>query len=180
MHTLICGVTMTGKTTLAHYFASLFAGMGHNVIVFDPIGTRTASGSWPESAVIFDEPTEFMEYMNNSDVKHAHVFIDEADEVFSLSQRENYWLLKKGRHFGLFIYLITQRPKMVAPTCRKQCGKAYLFRLAMDDMREIAADYGHSDIHKIPLDTGDCIGLLSGRSAIERFNVFNIVKITEE
>jgi DNA helicase HerA-like ATPase len=100
MHALICGVTLTGKTTLARVIARDVEKAGGRVIVYDPVGTQTGGGGWPASAVIFDDPDEFIEYMNHPDVYDAHVFVDEADEVFSLSDRANYWLPKKGRHFG--------------------------------------------------------------------------------
>jgi len=119
------------------------------VIVFDPVMTPTAAGYWPESAVIFDDETEFFEYLIRDDVSGAHVFIDEAGDVFNLSKSYNNWLLTRGRHFGFSVFLIAQRPKMLAPTVRNQCGRAYIFRLAKDDLKEIGADFGFSDLHKI-------------------------------
>lgn len=176
MHSLICGVTQSGKTTLARSIARAAELAGHRIIVFDPVGTGTAGGDWPASAVVFDEPDEFMEYVNRPDVSHAHIFIDEADEVFSLSDRGNFWLPKKGRHFGLQLYLITQRPKMIAPTARKQVGVCYMFRLALDDAKELAADFGFSDAHKIMLDTGDFLVLHSGQASIKRANIFKLLE----
>jgi hypothetical protein len=179
MHALICGVTLSGKTTLARSIARDVADAGQNVIVYDPVGTTTGGGGWPSSAVVFDDPDEFIEYMNHPAVNCAHVFVDEADEVFSLSHKGNFWLPKKGRHFGFQLYMITQRPKMIAPTARKQVGVCYMFRLAVDDARELAADFGFSDAHKIMLDKGDFLVLNSGQASILRANIFDLLNNPE-
>jgi DNA helicase HerA-like ATPase len=174
MHTLICGVTETGKTTLAHSLANQLADAGQNIIVYDPVGTRTQAGSWPSSAVVFENEQDLFEYLSRPDVTHSHIFIDEAGDVFSVAKRENLWLLTRGRHFGFSVVLICQRPKMLMPSARTQCSIAYVFRLAIEDMREIGADFGHSGLGKETLDKGDFLVLRSGSSSIDRANVFNL------
>lgn len=174
MHTLICGVTQSGKTTIAHKFAAELAKRKQNIIVFDPVMTPTAAGYWPESAKIFDDENEFFDYLIRDDVNGAHIFIDEAGDIFNLSKSWNFWLLTRGRHFGFSVFLIAQRPKMLAPTVRNQCGRAYVFRLAKDDLKEIGADFGFSDLHKIELDKGDFLMLDSGSASFSRGNVFKL------
>ena len=115
-------------------------------------------------------------YLARDDVFHAHVFVDEAGEVFNLSKRENFWLLTRGRHFGFNVYPICQRPKMIAPTIRNQCSRAYVFRLAQEDMEEIGRDFGFSELKKISLDKGDFLMLLSGTARMSRANVFDLIK----
>lgn len=176
MHSLICGVTQSGKTTLAHTLARAATDIGQNAIVFDPVGTRTAAGSWPNSAVIFENEDEFFAYLMRPDVRHAHVFIDESADLFNVSRRENLWLPTRGRHFGFFLYLICQRPKMIAPTVRNQCGQAYIFRLAHDDLKEIGKDYGFSNLDKNSLDTGDFLLVTSGASSYTRANIFQLLE----
>jgi DNA helicase HerA-like ATPase len=182
MHTIISGVTESGKTTLARMLARNFAGQGQNVIVYDPVGTGTLGGGWPESAVVFSDEEEFLSYVARDDVTHSHVFIDEAGDVFNLSKRHNMWLLTRGRHFGLYCYLICQRPKMVAPSARSQCSRAYMFRLAHEDASEISRDFGHSWPYKtqknIPekeLDKGDFFVLYSGSVNKSRANIFSLL-----
>jgi len=176
VHTLICGVTQSGKTTMAHSMARHFARLKHRIIVYDPVGTGTAAGTWPESAIVFSDEQEFFEYLARDDVSHAHVFIDEAGDIFNATKRENLWLLTRGRHFGFTVYLICQRPKMVLPSARHQCGIAYVFRLAYDDMKEIGKDYGFNDLDKISLDTGDFLMLVSGTSHYSSGNVFKLLR----
>lgn len=176
MHTLICGVTQSGKTTLAHALAARLVSQGQNVIVFDPVGTTTAAGSWPASAIVFDDEEEFFGYLSRPDVCGAHVFVDEAGEIFNLGKRHNFWLLTRGRHFGFFVYMIAQRPKMIAPTARSQAGRGYVFRLALEDLREIGGDFGHSNLIHETLDTGDFLVLHSGQASISRANIFKLLE----
>lgn len=175
MHTLIVGVTQSGKTTLAHKIARDLAAQGQNIIVYDPVGTLTAAGTWPDSAVKFDDLDDFMEYMSLDAVVHAHVFIDEAGDLFGIGQKENFWLLTRGRHFGLIIYLIAQRPKMLAPSARTQCGRLYLFRVALEDAEEVGRDFGFSGLKNEMLDTGDFLIIDSGHTSKKRANVFALI-----
>jgi DNA helicase HerA-like ATPase len=194
IHGLIIGVTQSGKTTLAHSMAKEFARKGQAVIVFDPLGTPTAANSWPESAIVFNDKAPFLAYMAREDVSHAHVFIDEAYEIFRHGDPDNYWLLTRGRHYGFQCFLISQRPTMLPPSVRTQCGVAFMFRLAKHDAKEICADFGHdypailetshiteegsnepeSDKKVIkPLDKGDYIVLNSGSATFSRANIFD-------
>ena len=63
---------------------------------------------------------------------------------------------------------------MLAPTVRNQCGRAYVFRLAKDDLKEIGADFGFSDLQKINLDKGDFLLLNSGSAQYQKGNVFKL------
>lgn len=175
MHALICGATMTGKTTLARYFARDLAAKGQSIICYDPVGSKTGGvEGWPPKSIVFTDPLDFADYMSGTydemtpAPSNAHVFVDEADEIFSLKHPENFWMLKKGRHFGLSINVITQRPHLVAPTARNQCGKAFVFRLARQDMRNIGADFGHNLNHAPELDRGEFFILESGRNQFTR------------
>lgn len=174
MHALICGVTQTGKTTLAHNIAHEFAQKGAGIIVYDPVGTETKRGKWPESSVIFSDEHEFFEYLSRDDVNNAFVFIDEAGDIFTTQKRENMWLLTRGRHFGFSVFMIAQRPKMILPSARSMAGVCYLFRLSSDDMRDIGRDFGFSGLDKIILDRGDFIVLESGLSEYKTGNVFSL------
>ena len=182
IHELICGVTQTGKTTLAREKARKVAAMknGPIVIIYDPVLTETAGGDWPDNAHVFNQRDAFIIYLESirdgkttlgSERGYA-VFVDEADLIFSHSQRENDWCLTKGRHVGMQFFLMTQRPKMIAPNVRGQCGIAYVFRLSRSDLKMLGDDLAHNDIEKINLDAGDYLVLKSGSAAITRHNIF--------
>lgn len=185
IHELICGVTQTGKTTLAREKARRAAKIKNNiVIVYDPVLTETAGGDWPDDAKVFNSSDLFLEYMHAIREKRISfygdtsycVFVDESDLIFSHSQKENDWMLTKGRHLNMQFFLMTQRPKMIAPNVRGQCGIVYVFRLSRTDLKMIGDDTAHNDIEKISLDTGDYLVLKSGSAALERHNIFRQLK----
>jgi DNA helicase HerA-like ATPase len=176
-HWLYVGVTQTGKTTLARFHARKLAGAGHRIIVYDPVGTETAGGGWPEDSELIDDPLKFGKALKNRE--DAYVFVDEGADVFNQSETQNQWMLRKGRHKLLYFRVMAQRPKMLAPNVRTNCARCFMFRLAKDDAREISADFGHGpDIYNETLDTGDCIMLTSGSEHTESFNVFDLVPAT--
>lgn len=175
-HALYVGVTLSGKTTLARMVARGLCDAGQRVVVYDPMGTETAGGGWGKGAIIYSDLEPFMDFLYSEDGKNAHVFIDEAHHVFSHEQKENFWLLTQGRHYGLTLHLMTQRPKKVHPDVRTNCAVCFMFRLANMDATEIGADYGFSDLNKISLDTGDFLVLNSGSAEFSRANVFQLVK----
>ena len=171
MHTIICGVTLSGKTTLARALARHVGRQRQNVIVYDPVMTATQGGDWGKSAVVFNDPQKFWGFVSRDDVGHAHIFIDEAGDLFHLGARENFWLLTRGRHFGFQVYLISQRPKMIAPSARTQCGMAYMFRLARDDAKEIWADAGKHKVQTPFKIIGTAIGTFVG-AGVQNLAVF--------
>lgn len=171
MHSLICGVTESGKTTLAKAISSRLRKKGHKVLVYDPVYSATHSRPWGNGCVIYTEPEIYFEALTHRRNFGSHLFIDESGELFSQSNRDRFWLLTRGRHLGYSVNLIAQRPKMIAPTVRTQCATAYVFRLAADDLDEVGRDFGHKLSHEV-LDKGDYLILESGRAHYSRANVF--------
>jgi hypothetical protein len=178
-HTLYCGVTMTGKTTLARHHARILSKAKHLVVVYDPVMTATAGGGWPDDAVIYNDPEKldkFFEKAHGTDKNPVFLFVDESADLFNHSQTQNHWVPRRIRHQDIYLRLIAQRPKMLHPDVRSQCSYAYVLRLAQDDKKTIYSDFGHSgDVESKPLDKGDCVLLTSGSSEIEEFNVFELV-----
>jgi hypothetical protein len=143
-HTGYYGITQSGKTTIARAVSRSLAKSKHQIVVYDPVGTMTHGGDWPENAIVYDDREKFLRDVAN--MQHAQLFIDEADEIFSHEQKENFWIMSRGRHRGLYTHLITQRPNRVHPTARSQCTRAYLCKLNKSDRQAILADHGHEDI----------------------------------
>jgi DNA helicase HerA-like ATPase len=175
IHTLYAGVTQSGKTTLARSIARQLRRKKQRVIVYDPMLTATAGGDWgtPE---VYETPDEFLTVAHSDDAVNCHLFIDEAHHIFAHTERDNMWLLTQGRHYGMTLHLITQRPNKIHPDARSNCGVCYMFRLAQDDARAIGNDYGFSDVHKINLDKGDFLLLNSGSSQFSRANIFQLLE----
>lgn len=175
MHRLYTGVTQSGKTTLARAHARELA-KTRSVVVYDPLGTSTAGGAWGKKSAVFDDVDDFLNAVYADTTVNCHVFVDEAHHVFAHGEKSNLWMLTQGRHYGMQMHLITQRPTKVHPDARTNCAECYMFRLAQDDAKSIGSDYGFSDIHKINLDRGDFLVLNSGSSEFHRANVFNLLE----
>lgn len=178
IHVLYCGVTQSGKTTLARHHARLLVRAGYDVVIYDPVGTSTFGGDWPEVKV-FTDSNKFYEWLiraQGEPIRPIFVFVDESADIFGHDNRDANWIPRRVRHQNVYLRLISQRPKMLPPNVRTQCAHCYLFRLASDDMKMICADFGHgSEISQISLDSGDFLLLISGTSDIERANVFELI-----
>lgn len=178
-HVLYCGVTMTGKTTLARHHAAILERARYDIAVYDPVGTETANGNWTKDAKILSTPEEFAKWVESArgeDERPIFLFVDEAADIFGHSETWAHYIPRKCRHQNIYLRIIVQRPKMVHPSVRTQCAFAYMLRLSKDDARMLAADFGHSaDVADMPLDKGDCLVFESGRAEIEEFNVFDLV-----
>lgn len=178
-HVLYCGVTMTGKTTLARHHAAILDKANYDVVVYDPVQTDTANGNWPQKALILNDAEEFNKWMNNAKgdpERPTFLFVDESADIFGHSETWAHWIPRKCRHQDIYLRMIVQRPKMLHPSVRTQCSYAYMLRLSKDDARMLAADFGHSaDVADMPLDKGDCLLMESGSPDIEEFNVFALV-----
>lgn len=175
MHSLICGVTESGKTTLAKAVTQRLRKKGARVMVYDPVYYPGESHPWGAGCFIYTEPDEFFADVAKPENHGSHLFIDESGELFTQGDRDRFWLLTRGRHYGYSVNLIAQRPKMLAPTIRTQCSTAYVFRLAADDLDEVGRDFGHKLSHE-SLDRGDFLRIESGRSQYTRANIFDLIK----
>lgn len=178
VHSLYCGVTMSGKTTLARHHAARLIGADYDVAVYDPVGTHTINGTWDEKARVFDDPEKFLAYLTHvqgKDERPIFVFVDESADIFGHENKEAHWIPRRVRHQDVYLRLISQRPKMLPPNVRTQCAHTYMFRLASDDAKMVCADAGHgSEVSQINLDKGDFVLLISGTAAIEHGNVFEL------
>lgn len=177
-HVLYCGVTMSGKTTLARHHALLLHKSKHEVAVYDPVGTHTINGTWPDKVKVFTDNEQFLKWLvsaHGTPENPVFVFVDESADIFGHDNREANFIPRRVRHQNIYLRLISQRPKMLPPNVRSQCAQTYMFRLAADDAKMVCADSGHgSEISQIQLDTGDFILLLSGSSEIVQSNVFEL------
>lgn len=187
VHALYCGVTLSGKTTLARHHARLLGGAGYEVVVYDPVATATAGGDWApdktssESQVtIFSDEQKFLRWIlkaSGEPDRPIFVFVDEAADIFGHANTDVNWLPRRVRHQNIYLRLISQRPKMLPPNVRSQCAHTYMFRLARDDAKIVLADAGH-EIDIIPdggLSSGDFLLLVSGDKNIIECNVFELV-----
>lgn len=178
VHALYCGVTQSGKTTLARHHARLLDAADYDLLIYDPVGTATAGGDWPERAKVFSDQLKFLETLvrtNGENDRPVFAFVDEAADIFGHAHADAQLIPRTIRHQNIYLRLIAQRPKLLPPNVRTQCAMCYMFRLAPDDAKMILADFGHGGDVQKSLDSGDFMLLISGSSSIDEFNCFALV-----
>lgn len=145
MHTLICGQTESGKSTLAAYFARSYVAAGRPVLILDPIGVGWPSGR----GVLWTADPDYFSYQAKR-CRGALLVVDEAGEAVGTFQRQMQWVTTRSRHLGHSALLVAQRPPMVAPNVRNQCRRLYLFTLAPEDAKVCAVEWNAPVLRESP------------------------------
>lgn len=138
-HSLIIGMTESGKTTLAKQLAQSYANNGIRVLVFDPM----YDDEWVADFQTANFDDMIREY--EASTKCA-VFFDEAGTV---SKQHDEFLIKtatQGRHRGHANHYISQRGAMVPKTLRDQCSHLFIFGQSLDDAKTYAREYNSPEI----------------------------------
>lgn len=133
-HTLILGITGTGKTTLAFSIAQAYKAQGVPVYVLDPF----KRAEW-NADFITDDPDGFLDFVFTH--KSAAVFVDESGDVIGRWSGDLQKLATQSRQFGHRVHFITQRAKQFDVNMRTQCENIFLFKQSPDDAKELARDF---------------------------------------
>lgn len=166
-HTLILGMTESGKTTLARKLARRYQHKGIPVLVLDPY----RSSAW-NADFLTDNPDSFLEVVKDS--KSCALFIDEcgafAESGFSDSL---LWIATNSRHFGHNAHFITQRAQQISPTIRDQCSHLFLFKQSFDDSKLLTRNFATDELLAAPsLKKGEYIGKVGLDGAVFRGKAF--------
>ena len=141
MHRLVVGITESGKTSLVKKFLSETKRLA---VIYDPLGSE-----WSENCTAFHDERGFFEGLERLAVSGGgYVVVDEADTLLSMAHKHNHWLLQRGRHYGFSVFVVTQRPALVAPTVRGMCGECYAFNISRKDAKLLADDYNAPELLK--------------------------------
>lgn len=119
-HVLICGMTESGKTTLARALAHAYRRKGIGVLVLDPL----KDPRWDCDFITADQDA-YLDALWNS--RHCMAFMDEGGKSVG---RYNYAMQETAtmaRHWGHSCHYIGQDPTLLAPIIRDQCRHIFLF-----------------------------------------------------
>lgn len=146
-HSLIVGMTLSGKTTLARILAkTLKKQTGRKVAVLDSL----RDPKW-EADFITDSSEEFLTYAQSN---RGHLLIvDESGTTLNKFDRANSWLATTARHLGHRSFFITHRVTQIDPVIRGNCDKLYVFATGPKDARLAAEEFNEPmllDLPKIP------------------------------
>lgn len=142
MHTLIIGMTESGKTTLGKELCRAYRAAGFSTLVFDAAFNR-----WDADYQTGDAGQFFRTAVK---ARRCMLFIDEAGKAVKWSNREAVDIATMFRHFGHSAHFLGQRPAMIAPSVRYNCARLCLFRVSREDAGDLAAEWGHREIMTAP------------------------------
>lgn len=144
-HSLILGMTESGKTTLGVRLAHAYYGGEWGVLVLDPL----CDPRWrpPQDDVLENQrrkltgaqfyqtadPDEFLKVFWQS--RSCMVFIDESGDAvgrYNIAMQET---ATKGRHWGHCVHFLSQRGAQINRTVRDQCSHLFLFTTAREDAK---------------------------------------------
>lgn len=138
-HSLILGMTESGKTTLAKRLAANYKARGIGVLVLDPMGDPEWNADFQTNDV-----EEFLSVFWDS--RKCAVFIDEAGEAVGQFDKVMHRTATKGRHWGHSCHYLSQRGAQIARTVRDQCSHLFLFTTALDDSKIHANEWNKPEL----------------------------------
>ena len=140
-HSLILGMTESGKTTLAKKLAEHYKSRGIGVLVLDPMNDPGWACDYQSTNV-----DEFLNVFWQS--RQCAVFIDEAGEAVGQFDTVMHRTATKGRHWGHSCHYLSQRGVQIARTVRDQCGHLFLFTTAFGDSKIHANEWNKQDLRQ--------------------------------
>lgn len=138
-HSLILGMTESGKTTLAKRLAAKYKEAGIKVIVLDPIHDPEWNADYQTN-----DPDEFLNVFWNS--RQCAVFIDEAGESAGQYDKAMIRTATKGRHWGHNVHYLSQRGALLSTTIRGQCSQLFLFLSGKNDGKIHAEEWAFDEL----------------------------------
>ncbi len=150
MHTLIVGITESGKTTLAKKLSKKFVSEGFNVIVLTSVFDE-----WPVGVIVYDDQEKFLKAFWAS--KRCVVFIDEGGETIGRFNKSMEQTATKGRHYGHTCFFMGQRATLINATVRGQCSQLFCFSQGSKDAELLAEEWNQPELKEAPLlRRGEC------------------------
>lgn len=140
MHTLIIGMTESGKSCLGRIMASQLRKAGKKVAVCEPL-----SESW-DVDFHTDDINELQAYLQKN--RSVYVFVDECGQYFDEGfNTDHNWLATRSRHYGHSVTFLAQRYTQIPKTMRDQCARGFIFTSSAKD-GELLSDEWNKPILK--------------------------------
>jgi len=136
MHTIIVGMTDSGKSTLAKALCASYRRRGFATIVLDP----TRAPDWAADYQTHDME-EFLHHYWHADTEYCMAFFDESGVSIGHFNRDAQAPATMGRKKGHLNHFIVQRLTQISPNVRGMCSELYLFRCSSSDARTLADEF---------------------------------------
>ncbi len=138
-HSLILGMTESGKTTMAKSLAKSYKDSGISVLVLDPLTDPDWHADYQT-----DNPDDFLNVVWQS--RSCAIFIDEAGESVGQYDVLMSKTATRGRHWGHSCHYISQRGAQLSRTVRDQCSNLFLFTTALGDCKIHADEWNNQEL----------------------------------
>ena len=149
-HVLICGVTESGKTSLAKMLVENYRSCGVQTLVLDPMMDNGFTADYHTS-----DRAKFLQTVQAS--RKCAVFVDESGEMIGRYNDEMFWLATRARHYGHKCHFICQRGQQIAKTVRDQCSRLFLFKVSFDDAKLFSNEFAEIELRQAnSLGKGQC------------------------
>lgn len=170
MHTLVVGITGSGKSRLAkEHIIPGWHRRGYAVLVLDPLAQP-----WPGAYRQTDDPMRFLDWMQRGE--RCIGIVDECSTSLrgdANLERQTRWLATQSRNRGHKVYFLGQRVLQMQPDVRNNCSEAFVFMQTPADARWFAEQWNlpaiEADAPRLPL--GVCLRC-SPFSDVTRLRVF--------
>lgn len=136
MHTMITGMTGTGKSTIAEGIAESAKKRGMEILVLDPFNDRRFSSLTKH---VYTDSFEFYDVVMMS--RNCCVIVDECGHTLQKNPEFDS-LATMTRKYGHLMVFCMQRYVQASVTLRDQCSKLYAFRQSATDCKHLVAQYG--------------------------------------
>lgn len=144
MHSLIIGMTESGKTTLAKSICKGLIAKEQKVAVLDPLHDE----GWGEVTFQTSGPAAFLEWAKMKENRQAFLFVDEGSIAIGRYNAPMEWLATMSRHWGHSSFFISQSLTQLSTTLRGQCGRLYLFTAAETVNKIAAEEFNEKELRK--------------------------------
>lgn len=144
-HAVICGMTSSGKTTLAFALCAELKRRGQICLALDE-----NMADWPcevtdDHELFYAKVWEFAQNPKNNFKElykekrepFINIFIDECGEYGITEWNKLKKFLTRGRQYGIRVFLLSQRYCLMNKTARLQCRTFYIFKQGKSDTNEI-------------------------------------------
>jgi energy-coupling factor transporter ATP-binding protein EcfA2 len=143
MHSLIIGMTESGKTTLAKILAAQLKKQGKKIAVLDPLNDP----EWGNVDFLTNDPDEFLDYCKSN--KSHYCFIDEGSISIGRNNDDMQWFPTQSRHWGHSCFFLTQGLTQLSPIVRAQCSVVFCFAVGERDTDSLAEEWREKSLKKL-------------------------------
>ena len=141
-HSLIIGMTMSGKSTLARRMVAAYRRDGIFSLVLDPL----EDPAWTKAGARYQtgDGDKFLAVIFRA--RQCAIFVDESGEAIGRYAGAMKKLATRSRHYGHNAHFISQRAVDIDKTIRDQCGYLFCFRVSQRDAETLADEYGYQEL----------------------------------